>query len=504
MTSVNTSIPMSEFADSVPSVLTAGANPLNMASVFVDTDPSIPLGTVQGFGSYQDVVDWYGPGSNQAALAAVYFAGYTIGTLLPTELFFVQYNTAAVAAYLRGYQGSIASLGLTGLQALSGTITIDVNGTTATTATINLASAGSFSAAATIIQSALTTAGLGCTCTYDTLRQAFLITSTTTGPSSTIQYPTDSSLSPALYLTASTGAATSQGAAAATPAGVMNGVVAVTQNWASFMLTAIPELAVNIAFSAWNSAQGALYAYIGCDSDATPTTEQDDSTCFAQQVDGSVGTIPVWDPTLATGALIASIIASINFQATSGNTNFAARSSNAVVVPQVTTLSVYQNLKANGYNMYCNVASRTAKYLWLQPGQISGAWTWITPYINQIYWNSIFQNDFAELLANTPNIPYTQEGYELIYNALSPDIQNMGDFGAWTAGGELSGSQVAEVNQAAGMNIATTIESQGWYLQIEAPSTEVQEEGGSPEATFWYFTGGGVNQISMASIAVEA
>src|SRR5271166_827655 len=101
---MNPSIPAAEFVNVVPSVLQAGAADLAMNAVFLDNtgDTSIPIGTLQQFGSVANVAAWYGGASVQAALAADYFSGYNGATRIPSALYFAQYNTAAVAAYLRG------------------------------------------------------------------------------------------------------------------------------------------------------------------------------------------------------------------------------------------------------------------------------------------------------------------------------------------------------------------------------------------------------------------
>lgn len=151
------SIPASELVNVIPSVLGAGGNPLSLNAVFLTDDISIPIGAVQAFATLEDVQDWFGPTSIEAALAGVYFNGYDGAVTLPGTLYFAQYNASAVAAYLRS--GSFAGVALTTLQALSGTVIVSVDGETVTSANINLAGATSFSNAATLIQAGLRTVG---------------------------------------------------------------------------------------------------------------------------------------------------------------------------------------------------------------------------------------------------------------------------------------------------------------------------------------------------------
>jgi hypothetical protein len=66
----------------------------------------------------------------------------------------------------------------------------------------------------------------------------------------------------------------------------------------------------------------------------------------------------------------------------------------------------------------------------------------------------------------------------------------------------LSESQKAQVNNAAGLDVASIIETQGFYLQILDPGSQVRAARGTPVINFWYTDGGAVQQITVASIDV--
>lgn len=151
------SIPASQLVNVIPSVLAAGGNPLSLNAVMLTDDTSIPIGTVQAFATLEEVQDWFGPTSIEAALAQVYFSGYDGALTLPGTLYFAQYNEVAVGAYLRS--GSFAGVPLSAIQALSGTIIVMINGRTVTSANINLAAASSPTNAAALVQTGLQTPG---------------------------------------------------------------------------------------------------------------------------------------------------------------------------------------------------------------------------------------------------------------------------------------------------------------------------------------------------------
>ena len=502
-------IPASKFVSSLPSVLSASGAALSMNSVWLETDTSIPIGTVQGFANQPAVASWFGPSSLHASLASIYFAGFTGAQQIPNELYFYQYNTANVAGYLRG--GSVAAITLTQLQALSGTITVVIDGVSHVSAAINLASASSFTAAAALIQTGLQTGTPTTTATvvYDTLRTAFKIISSTTGSSSSVGYGTDSSLSPALNLTSTAGAVLSPGAVAQTPAGAMAAITAATQNWASFMSIFDPDAGaaggpIKLQFANWTSEQDGAYVYVAWDTDTTPATEANDTACFAAQlvdVDDN-GTVPVWGIDATKAAFICGAIASIDFTQDNGRIDFAYLGQ-AGLVPDVTNETIYDNLTGNGYNCYCAVATRTTPFQYFQPGSMPGEWEWIDPYVNQLYFNSLMQNDLLTYRTTIKWIPYTEAGYNGVRSALQGAINDMGSFGAWVSGVDLSGSQVAEITSEYGASVVTTLENQGWYLSVTDPGPTVRNARGSPDIVFLYTDGGNIQTFQVNAIDVE-
>jgi hypothetical protein len=146
-------IPASEYVALNPSVLSAGGNAPSMSGLFLDSGPRVPIGQVLSFPNLTAVGAYFGASSLQYTDAQMYFAGFTLKTQTPGAVLFAQYPTSAVSAWLRG--GSLAAMTLAQLQALSGTITISIDGQSWTSSSVNLASATSFSNAASIIQTAL-------------------------------------------------------------------------------------------------------------------------------------------------------------------------------------------------------------------------------------------------------------------------------------------------------------------------------------------------------------
>lgn len=497
------SIPASQLVNVIPGVLGAGGNPLSLNTVIVTHSTAVPIGAVYPFSTLDDVKDFFGSTSQEADMAAVYFAGYDNATRLPGTLYFAQFNTAAVGAYLRG--GSLESMTLAQLQALSGTIIVTIDGTAQTSDPIDFTAASSFSNAAAIAQTALQagTPGGSMTVTYDSQLHAFVVHSATTGdPGSTIGFATGT-LAAGIKLQAAQGAVTSQGADAGVPATTMDIVVAVTQNWALFTTTFEPDLAGKEAFAAWVQTTEERYVYVAWDSDVTAITANA-AGCFGAIVNANndFGIVPVYDSTGLLAAFICGIAGSIDFAQPNGRLTFAYKAQ-AGLSANITDATQADNLIGNGYNFYGSYATANQQFSFLQPGQMSGDWEWIDPYVNEIYLNSQLQLSFVELLANIGSVPYNGNGYALLRAAALDPINEALNFGSIRAGVTLSSSQRAQVNTAANANVADTIQNVGWYLLISPADAPTRAARGSPPMTLWYTDGGSVQSIELSSIDIQ-
>lgn len=324
------------------------------------------------------------------------------------------------------------------------------------------------------------------------------------------------SLVAGLKLTAATSAVLSQGAAAAVPGTFMATVIANTTNWASFTTIFNPDNSGNtnkLAFAAWNTAQNNRYMYVPWDTDVTATTSSAATGSLGYILDGNSnsGTAPIYEPSdLHQAAFICGAVASVNFSQVNGSTSFAYLSGSGIT-PGVTNQTVMNNLIANSYNSYVQAANSNNQWQFLYPGLVTGPFKTIQNYINQIWLNANLQTALMTLLTTVDAVPYVAQGYALIEAAcqgpinaaLVPCQQNaFSGFGMIQRGVSLSPAQIAEVNFQAGTVIASTLQNQGYYLQVLDPGAVVRGAGGSPIITLWYTSGGSVLQINMSSLDV--
>ncbi|WP_324658281.1 DUF3383 domain-containing protein [Burkholderia thailandensis] len=497
------SIPASLIASVTPSVISAGGSALDLIGVMLTTNTRVPIGTVPSFPTKDAVSAYFGATSNEAQLAAVYFNGFDNSDVKPGALRFMQYPTAPVAAYLRG--GSLAAMTLTQLQALSGILTITVDGVAKTSSNINLATATSFSNAATIIAAAFTS---GPTVAYDSQSAAFTFTSTTTGAPSTIGFASGT-LSAGLNLTQATGAVTSQGAIASTPADAMAALTKITQNWVSFMTTFDPDNGVGntqkMAFATWTSQQNNRYLYAVWDTDQSPTTTVPATSSLGYLVDQAnmSGVAPNFND-INKAAFLMGAIASIDFTQTAGRSTLSFKSQSGLAA-DVTDATIYQNLVANGYNCYGAFATANDQFTFYTPGQIAGQYNWIDSYIDQIWLNNQMQLAIMTGLTQSKSVPYNAVGDATIEAWLMDPINQAVNFGAIQQGVQLSAAQAQQVNTAAGRKIDSILSSRGWYLQVLASTAPAQTRANrqSPPCSLWYMDGGSVQQLNLASVMVQ-
>jgi uncharacterized protein DUF3383 len=355
--------------------------------------------------------------------------------------------------------------------------------------------------------------GTNAVVTYDSVSGGFVVTSGVVGTASTIAFATGTTAA-ALLLTSATGATLSQGANALTPSAFMTALAITNNSWVNFMTHFDPDggsgNAVKQQFAAWNTVQNSRYGYFCWDPDASPAASNPAASSLGQilKANGNGGTLLIWEgvspaPTSDTGlcAFALGLAASINYQQTNGRTDFAFRQGSGEIA-NVTDPTTAANLTANGYCFYGAYGSAAAPDIWFQNGQITGPFAWADSYETQIWLNSLFQSVLLTLFANSLSVPFTTAGIALIEETLGSVIQQGLAFGAF-APNTLNSAQIAQVNAAAGANIASALQSQGYYLQVLLPNQTVQAARGPWPMVFWYIDRNSVQSITLSSVLVQ-
>lgn len=493
-------IPFNTVADILPGVLSAGGNALDLSAVVLSESIYAPQNEILAFANSPDAAAYFGQGSPEALAAATYFQGPDNKTATPGALYFLGYAESAVPGWLLG---STTGLTLAELQALSGTLIISVGGTLFTSSEINLSAVGSFSAAAAAMLAAFSAPSF--TIVYDAIHQAFLITSAATGAAATITYCTGT-LADGLGLDAVSGGTLSQGANAATPAGQMNDLISMFQNWASFFTAFASAQPEQQAFAEWSASQAPRYAYLSWNAVAADDVPNNPNSFggFLKSTDSS-GTIPAYG-TMLHAAFIAGYAASLNFNQKGGRRDLCFESQ-AGLAASVDDQTTYANVTSNGYNVYgafgSNNPANNAE--WMTPGSVAGPFKWADTYFNQIWLNAQLQLGIVTGFRSVGQIPYNSDGDALLAGFCKGAINSARNFGAIRTGVSMSASQTQQVIDLVGSDVSGTITAQGYYLFTDAAGTapEVRAARGSPPAILLYQDGESVQSITMPSIVIQ-
>lgn len=489
-------IPISQVVTINPAVVSAGGNPLALNAVFITQDTKTPTSAFLEFASLDDVITYYGSSASESLLAANYFNGYDNSTLKPARLYFAGYASVDRAAFLRG--APLVGMTLTQLQAISGTLSIVIDGITKS-GTVNLSAATSFTNAATLIATALTLSG-GQACAWDATQSRFVITSGTTGDTSTIAFATGAA-APLLGLTSGV---ISNGADADTPSTAMDRIKTLGQNWATFMTVFEPDLDDKTLFAVWTNNQNKRYAYVCWDSDAGYTVANN-AAVFGSIVDinNYEGTIVVYN-TAAVAAFECGFAASINWGAVNGRATpaFKSQSGLPVTVSSLADATAVLSNNASYYGIY-QAAGEDNLYNILYDGRMNGsAFRWFDTYINQVRLNSQLQLSIFVGLTQVNSAPYNSQGEALIRAWAQDPIDEALNNGTIRTGVPLSNSQKATITSQAGLDISDALFNFGYYLQVLPATAQVRQQRQSPPVTLWYTDGGAIQQITLASIAV--
>lgn len=493
-------IPISQVVSILPGVIAGGGAASKLSGLVVTQDTSIPPGQIKSFFTAQDVANWFGPSSNEAAMAAQYFPGIVNGGQLPAEYKFSGYALAATPAGVFGAQ--LGSLTLAQLQAFSGTLIVTTD-VLRTSSTINLATATSFANAAELMTAGFTTPNF--TISYDDTRGRFVLQTTGTGPSAVCSAITGTLASNVLLSAASGAYNVAAGFAADTPASAMNRILPLDGNWGTFTTSYAATLSDRLAYAAWNSGQNYQFLYIGWDTDSASIIPNNNAS-FGAQIDAAPyqGALATYGTHVQAGAY-QGYAASINFNVPNGRTNLAFRQFNGAPPATATDLATANALLSNHYTYIGAYANAANNYTIAYNGDISGAFLWVDTYLDQIYLNRELQRSLFEAMLAYNSLPYNQDGYTGLYRAGVDVIDAAVTSGIIRAGVTLSQSQKQQINtQAGGRQIADVVSTRGWYLLIGDPANVAQarQNRTSPTAYLWYADGGSVQQLTVRSIAV--
>lgn len=486
------SIPASEIVTVLPSVLGAGGTAMALNAVIISDDVKF---VAKEYSNADAVGNDYGTTSDKYKFAQIYFNGFTGSTVKPSALFISKYSAVDSAAKLTG--ASLRSMSLDQLKAITGAISVTIDGVLAT-GTVDLSAATSFSNAATLIATALTAA-----VTFDTQLQSFVIASGTTGATSSISFATGAAAE-ALALTELTGAQLDNVTTVDTATTAMKRLTNYTLNLSTIVAETSTALTDDVQkeIATWVSLQNHRYWLVKYGEEPTALIANNTTNFAGWVAENNVADVTCVYGTFEHAALCAGYAASLNFSELNGRTTMDFRST-STLAPSVTDVDDANALESNGYAYYGAFATANDRFIFLRNSIVSGEFKWVDAHLNQVYFNSQLQLvQITGLIANK-SIPYNEVGKSKVRASAQDPINEMLNFGGIQTGVALSEQQKSVINNEAGVDAATIIFNQGYYLMIRDATAQVRAARGSFPIKLWYTDGGSVHSINIASINVQ-
>ena len=491
---MSNAIPLSKDFSITTGVVSAAGTGMTANCLMLTTSTTQQPITVQYATELSDVQSLYGASSDEATCAAVYFNGFDNASILPGQLLIAGIPSAATSGALTG--GSMSGVTMATINALAvGTIVISVDGTQQESTAIDLTSAASQSAVATILQSALT----GVTVAWNSTTNRFVITSSTTGASSSVSPASTGAIATALMLTSATGATATAGSGTLTLTELMDNIVDQTQNW--FCLAVAQDLtnAQKLELATWINNQGKKFAYALNDATAdakvnSSTTAFYPNSIVSAGLQGSMGIYGT--PEYAFTA--PSYFACIDFDATNGRITAKFRQYSGLT-PNVTKLSDATALESNGYSYYGKYAENTVLESYFGPGNISGDFLWMDSYINQRWIKSILTTSLATLFLNNQSYAFNGAGEASVRSAILDPMNSAVNFGAAQKGVDLSNAQLTIIKNAVGADVKDQLYSNGWYFYIPTQSSATRVKRDLAGCVLYYVDGQMIQSIDMQS-----
>lgn len=492
-------IPASQIVNVTPRVISAGGTDLEITGLILTDNPLAVFPGVTGFTSANAVGEYFGTQSAEYLAAVNYFLGYNNSFRKPRRLNFARMATSAIAGSLIG--GTAGSMDE--MKAITaGGMTISVNGSEKTVTALNLSEANTQSDVAVALQGQLT----GASVQYNSNLNAFVITSSTTGDTSSISVATDAAegqnLATVLGLTAGAGATVSAGSAALTPAALMASVTNQSQNWVSF--TTITEQADDVveAFAEWASGTNCEYLYVPYTTQAADVNPNAGTNLPKTLAENNYEGVALVFGGLDYALLIMSIGACIDWNRNNALVTYAFKSQSGLeaYVTDDTTAANCVTLKMSFYGKW---ATRNDDFVQLYEGaMIGGQFGFIDAYIGNLWLRNALQVSIMNGLNKTGRVPYADPGYTTIKAWCADPINRAIRNGVIDAGVTLSEAQKAQLFNEIGEDVSSQIMTDGYYLLVADPGAQARVNRESPTLGLWYTYGGSVHRVNLPVTAV--
>lgn len=529
------SIPASELVTITPRVNASTGGNLAFNGLFLTNNDLMPVDTIKEFTSASEVAEFFGYDSDAYKAASVYFAGYENSLQKPSALLFFRHLNDDAYAFVRGLPSDDEALMLTNLKAVdNGELVVNIGPAPLDLSGLNFTACNSLADCAVLLQDAINDAGLeqssevflNAKVEYSSLTKAFSIFAGVAGPSIAVDYA-NGNVADVMGLSQARNATISKGGSKRSYSETMDVATSTTSNFVSFAtVEEVTNLADAQALASWcstASSSGDQRLYVFHTTDVTLTA----NSTASQSSSVGVGRVDVMRVVNAgSGADIIDDFTTHNYEgvtAVYGDVRYAAfvmgcaasidwdQAGSTITLAfkrqdsleaAVTDVQTARKLKSLKVNYMGNYASRNKQFILFYPGKMFGSYSWIDPYLNSIWLHSELQATLLDGFATTGRVSHTDTGYNQIFAWLQGPIRNALVNGVIETGVELDETQTQAINREAGLDISSSLSTNGYYLQINAATAQQRSNRESPPCNFWYTYGGAVHKLELPATAI--
>lgn len=382
-----------------------------IARIFT-TNELLPKQEIKEFDNLDGVSDYFGETSDEYKIAERYFGFISKYQTAPQKISFARDFSVGVKAYILGDTTSSGTF--TALKAITaGSFDITVNGETTSISDIDLSSITTMADVVTVINTALTSASVEATCSYDGSR--FKIELATAGNGNTISV-SDTALIEAMLLD---NPISSEGAEVTSYSNVFKYSYQQNNNFATFVflgLTSSSDIAT--------LGQFVKQTYPSEFMMIVPVTTANASTIQTATAEIDGVSLELCGTTEDTGkfnfVIPMAITASTDYNRINGTQNYMYNQFDGaiVMVDDDTTADTYDNLKVNYYGRTQSAGQKLAFY---QRGVLQGDYQDQNIFANEIWLKDALTTTYINYMLMTPNW-YANKAGKAIGQALAMDI----------------------------------------------------------------------------------
>jgi hypothetical protein len=392
-----------------------------IARIFT-TNELVPKQEVKEFEGLDEVETYFGENSDEYKIAERYFGFISKYQTTPQKISFARDFETGINAYILG--GVTNSGTLTALKAITaGSFDITVYGVTTSISGIDLSSITEIADASTIIETALTSAGLGTTVETGYLDSRFIFATTGAPSNSTISI-SDTPLTRAMLIDSSS-AISCEGSAPTSYSNVFKYSYQLNNNFATFVFLNLTGYDVSIlASDIATLGQYVKQTYPSEFMMVVPVTTANASAIHTATAEIDGISLELCGDTEDTGkfnfVIPMAITATTDYNRINGTQNYMYNQFDGavVMVDDDPNANTYDNLKVNYYGRTQSAGQKLAFY---QRGVLQGDYQDQNIFTNEIWLKDALTTTYVNYMLMTPNW-YANKAGKAIGQALAMDI----------------------------------------------------------------------------------